>query len=1066
MNDKKPIKQVFVRNLSYDTTQDDLISLFEEHGPLKRAIVVKDEDGKSKGFGFVHYSLESHATKAVEKLQNYEFNGRKMKLELAIPESQEDQKKLAKEKGSGYQGILSNNNQVKDDKNQNEIFKLKSNKLESSGKADTIKKARRIVICGIPLGIKKNALKILLSKSVRNVSKVEALIPGKDYDGLIVEEENPVIYPTGKCVLVTTAKKKEASKLVTTVDGMPVGRLIAVSAGNAGAPKKEKGHLMARLCSNVTLSQLRKRHCRVIIRNLSFQATEENVATKLGKYGPLVEVAIPMVDPYAKTNDDNHDKGLDNHDSSEELGGNATNVTSVTNAANADIQGNGEADKVNKATIENGYGNSEIPSKRSRNRDKDGSKLRPRGYAFVTFLCADDAANAVAASADGALKICNRAVAIDHCQNKHHYQREDMDENTEEGVNRDANVEDADDGSSSSSSDSDSDGSSSSSSGSSSDSDSDSDSVVSDKEDLPDSGIKVDHINGNENEDSDNDEDADEDEDEDDGNMSVDKVARAETDEKDSAPSRPPRPSDVKEGATVFIRDLSYDSTEADIRMVMYRFGRVRTVKIVMDENGACKGTAFVKFGSKIEADLCVAVGHGLGSAEELNNNPEVEPQLPGAGHIFILDRAVRVDKAVERSHAKQLSETAGEARACLDKRHLYLAEVGLSITGIAKHHMSDADKEKRARAISEKKKKLINPLNFVSPTRITVRNLDKGVKQGDLKTQCLTALRRAMARDAVQSSDLERLLIAQGVPARDRTTAAITVPEIEKGAIKSIRLMVDNERLRSGIPQSRGYAFVEFRHHAYALAVLREMNHSQEYAFLASGKGKGIPKKVLMSDVNINHRQNPGVSKADLEAAQAEKNQSEAMKGTRLIVDFCTEDIQKVQVLRQREERLLKLQHEHDAKDTTKNTNDNKKHKKNRKSKYDKTIESEDKDGDNDDDGDGDEDEDGSGNEMMVDRLAEEEEDGSDGDDEKEGGTSSSTAVGHKSKSPKGMTLKQKQSLKRQRKEEENQQKKKQKSKQKAAVTARKELKRLGRTEQRLQRKQVQEELKKKVKK
>ena len=187
MSDAKAIKQVFVRNLSYDTTQDDLISLFEEYGPLKRAIVVRDDDGKSKGFGFVHYSLESHATKAVEKLQNYEYNGRKMKVELAIPESQEDQKKIAKEKGSGYQGILYKNNEENDKKITDEIPQKKSKRAKSDDKADTIKKARRIVICGIPLGIKKNVLKILLSKSVRNISKVEALIPGKDYDGLKVE---------------------------------------------------------------------------------------------------------------------------------------------------------------------------------------------------------------------------------------------------------------------------------------------------------------------------------------------------------------------------------------------------------------------------------------------------------------------------------------------------------------------------------------------------------------------------------------------------------------------------------------------------------------------------------------------------------------------------------------------------------------------------------------------------------------------------------------------------------------------------------------------------------------
>ena len=53
--------------------------------------------------------------------------------------------------------------------------------------------------------------------------------------------------------------------------------------------------LLARRLSDVTDMSLRKRNCRVIVRNLSFQAAEFNVADKLGKFGPLLEVASPRV---------------------------------------------------------------------------------------------------------------------------------------------------------------------------------------------------------------------------------------------------------------------------------------------------------------------------------------------------------------------------------------------------------------------------------------------------------------------------------------------------------------------------------------------------------------------------------------------------------------------------------------------------------------------------------------------------------------------------------------------------------------------------------------------------
>lgn len=45
--------QVFVRNLPYDVTEEDLTKLFEEVGPLKNVSIAKDSKGSSRGFGFV-----------------------------------------------------------------------------------------------------------------------------------------------------------------------------------------------------------------------------------------------------------------------------------------------------------------------------------------------------------------------------------------------------------------------------------------------------------------------------------------------------------------------------------------------------------------------------------------------------------------------------------------------------------------------------------------------------------------------------------------------------------------------------------------------------------------------------------------------------------------------------------------------------------------------------------------------------------------------------------------------------------------------------------------------------
>ena len=57
-------------------------------------------------------------------------------------------------------------------------------------------------------------------------------------------------------------------------------------------------------------------------------------------------------------------------------------------------------------------------------------------------------------------------------------------------------------------------------------------------------------------------------------------------------------------------------------------------------------------------------------------------------------------------------------------------------------------------------------------------------------------------------------------------------------GTIKSAKIMLDLARVRGGLPQSRGYGFVEFDHHVHALACLRELNNSASYAKSAAGGG------------------------------------------------------------------------------------------------------------------------------------------------------------------------------------------------------------------------------------
>lgn len=124
------------------------------------------------------------------------------------------------------------------------------------------------------------------------------------------------------------------------------------TAGPSGAV------ISARSVNHITEPRLRKRKCRLILRNLSFQATESNISSKLMTFGPLTEVSIARVPVSGDSR--RHRKGGDDQ--------------------------------------------------------PQEPKLKSRGFAFVTFLCESDAKRAVEGSS--ALRICNREFALDFCTAK------------------------------------------------------------------------------------------------------------------------------------------------------------------------------------------------------------------------------------------------------------------------------------------------------------------------------------------------------------------------------------------------------------------------------------------------------------------------------------------------------------------------------------------------------------------------------------------------------------------------------------------------------------------------
>jgi RNA recognition motif-containing protein len=77
---------IYVGNLSYEVTQDNLTEIFAEYGSVKRVQLPTDrETGRLRGFGFVEMSTDEEETSAIDALDGAEWMGRSMKVNKAKP---------------------------------------------------------------------------------------------------------------------------------------------------------------------------------------------------------------------------------------------------------------------------------------------------------------------------------------------------------------------------------------------------------------------------------------------------------------------------------------------------------------------------------------------------------------------------------------------------------------------------------------------------------------------------------------------------------------------------------------------------------------------------------------------------------------------------------------------------------------------------------------------------------------------------------------------------------------------------------------------------------------------
>lgn len=94
---------IYISNLSYDVNDGDLKELFEEYGTVSSAKVITDRmSGRSRGFGFVEIEDNTSGQKAIEELNQCEYDGKVISVTVAKPRTERSE--------GGFQDRRRNNN--------------------------------------------------------------------------------------------------------------------------------------------------------------------------------------------------------------------------------------------------------------------------------------------------------------------------------------------------------------------------------------------------------------------------------------------------------------------------------------------------------------------------------------------------------------------------------------------------------------------------------------------------------------------------------------------------------------------------------------------------------------------------------------------------------------------------------------------------------------------------------------------------------------------------------------------------------------------------------------------
>ena len=348
---------------------------------------------------------------------------------------------------------------------------------------------------------------------------------------------------------------------------------------------------------------------------------------------------------------------------------------------------------------------------------------------------------------------------------------------------------------------------------------------------------------------------------------------------------------------TLFVRNLPFSSTDESLRGHFEHFGPVRYARVVLDHaSERPKGTGFVCYYNQQDADSCLreaprmqlTPGHG-NAITKGSHNPSTkqslleDTSLDRSGRYTIEGRVLQLSRAVDRNEATRLTLASSSIRDARDKdrRRLYLLSEGTIPSSTPLYEWLSPSDIKMREDSAKQRQSLIksNPMLHLSLTRLSVRNLPRSITSKELK---------ALAREAVVgfAKDVKSGLRKQ-LSKEELSRGGEEMKQAEKarkakgkGIVKQAKVVFEGREGSkvtedSGVGRSRGYGFIEYSSHRWALMGLRWLNgHAVEPVRTADGPKNVKTRRRLITEFAIENAQVVG-RRHDREIKARERSRS-----------------------------------------------------------------------------------------------------------------------------------------------------------------------------------------------